>query len=138
MAELESYIVLAGRVLYSMIFVVSGIWHFQNSGSLAAFAQARGVPLPHAAVMGSGLLILAGGLSVLFGFRARLGSALLLLFLVPVTLVMHRPLSDPLQATQALKNLALMGGALMILVHGSGPLSLDRLKRRDPATAALP
>ena len=66
----------------------------------------------------SGILALLGGLSILLGYRARFGAFLIVLFLVPVTLFMHKfwGLSDPqmamMQRVNFLKNVALLGGAL--------------------------
>jgi uncharacterized membrane protein YphA (DoxX/SURF4 family) len=67
----------------------------------------------------------------LFGYKTRYGAALLVLFLVPVTLVMHRfwDLPDPqmamLQKINFMKNTSLIGACLLLMYHGSGPYSLD-------------
>jgi putative oxidoreductase len=121
---------LVGRILFSLIFIVSILGHF-SSGEIDA-ASAAGVPLAHLLVPAAGILALAGGLSVMFGYQARIGGLLLVLFLVPVTLVMHKfwGLSDPhvaeMQRVNFIKNLALLGGALMVMFHGAGPLSVDQ------------
>ena len=79
------------------------------------------------------------GLSVLLGFHARIGGLLLVVFLVPVTLAMHKfwGVADPavaqLQMILFTKNLALIGGALLIAFFGAGPTSLDA---RRAASAA--
>jgi len=122
-------IVPIGRALFALIFITSVFGHF--SSAAIDSAAAHGVPLASVAVPASGLLALIGGLSVLLGYRARFGAFLLLVFLVPVTLVMHRfwGLSDPqlaaVQKAMFLKNTALVGGALLLVYHGSGPVSLD-------------
>lgn len=122
-------IVPIGRVLFSLIFITSAFTHF-TSGAIHA-AAAHGVPLATVLVPAAGILALVGGVSVLLGYRARFGAFLLLLFLVPVTLVMHRfwGLADPqvaqLQKIMFMKNLSMMGGALMLMYYGSGPASLD-------------
>jgi putative oxidoreductase len=118
-----------GRVLFSIIFLASVFEHFQ-SGTIQA-AAAHGVPLAGLLVPAAGILACIGGLSVLLGYRARFGALLLILFLVPVTIVMHQfwGLSDPqmaaMQKANFLKNVALIGAALMIMYYGSGPVSLD-------------
>jgi putative oxidoreductase len=77
------------------------------------------------------LLALVGGVSVILGYHAKLGALMLLVFLVPVTLVMHKfwGIADPQMATMQrinfMKNLSLCGGCLMIMYFGSGPYSLD-------------
>jgi putative oxidoreductase len=96
-----------------------------------AYARSAGVPFAAFLVPASGALAFLGGLSVLFGFRARLGAALLAAFLVPVTLSMHAfwAVPDPnmaqLQFAMFMKNVGLLGGTLLIAHFGAGPYSLD-------------
>ena len=128
-AGLAGYLAPTGRVLYSAIFLVAGASHF--SPAMIGYAAAQGVPLPSIAVPLSGIIAFVGGLSIALGYKARWGAWLLVLFLVPVTLMMHRfwGLSDPqaaqLQQAMFMKNLALLGAALLIAVVGSGPRSLE-------------
>jgi putative oxidoreductase len=125
------YFALAARQLLSMIFVIASAGHF-TPGTIALAAQ-HGVPLPGLLVPVSGLIALAGGLSILFGYRARFGAWLLVLFLVPVTLTMHNfwAMSDPImfqgELTLFMRNVLLLGGTLFVAYFGAGPLSLDAL-----------
>ena len=72
-----------------------------------------------------------GGVSLLLGYRARFGALLIVLFLIPVTLVMHKfwGIPDPqmalMQKVNFMKNLSLIGAALVFMYNGSGPVSLD-------------
>src|SRR5436309_8025383 len=81
------WVVLAGRVLYSAIFIMAGLGHFSHQE--IGYAAQQGVPIAGLLVPLSGVIALAGGLSVLLGYRARAGAWLLALFLVPVTVMMH-------------------------------------------------
>lgn len=123
------FLVPAGRVLFAAIFLLSAQGHF--SQDTIAYAASQGVPLANVLVPISGLLALAGGLSVLLGFRARVGAGLLILFLVPVTFLMHKfwGISDPMMARMQqamfMKNLSILGGALLIAYFGAGPVSVD-------------
>src|ERR1051325_6380953 len=118
-----------GRALYALIFIDSVFSHF--SSAAIAHASAHGVPLATIAVPLAGLIALVGGVSVMLGYRARFGAFLLLVFLVPVTLVMHRfwGLSDPQEAMmnriEFMKNMSMAGTALLVMYFGSGPVSLD-------------
>jgi putative oxidoreductase len=84
----------------------------------------------------SGVLALLGGLSVLVGYQAKWGAWLLILFLVPVTLLMHNfwvvkdPMMAQMQMAMFMKNLSMIGGALLITQFGAGPLSLDARSSR--------
>ena len=122
-------IVLLGRFLYVLIFLMAAPTHF--SKQTITYAAAQGVPLASLAVPASGIIALVGGLSILLGYRAKLGAWLIVLFLLPVTPMMHRfwTVHDlviaQMQMVMFMKNVALLGGALLITQFGSGPLSLD-------------
>ena len=122
-------VTLAGRILFSAIFIMSGFLHF--SSQEIAYAAQAGVPTPGLLVPASGILALAGGVSILLGYRAKIGAWLLVLFLVPVTLMMHNfwavknPMMAQIQMAMFLKNVTMLGGALLISQFGAGPLSLD-------------
>jgi putative oxidoreductase len=55
-----------------------------------------------------------GSALVISGWKARLGALLLLLFLVPTTLLFHTDVADRMERIQLLKNLAIMGGLLLV------------------------
>src|SRR5271155_4321135 len=76
-------IALLGRFLFALIFVMSSPMHFAHQ--TIAYAASQGVPLASVAVPLSGIIALAGGLSVLLGYRARIGAWLIVLFLAAVT-----------------------------------------------------
>jgi putative oxidoreductase len=125
---LMDYVALLGRILYSFIFILSVPSHFR--AQYVGYAAAQGVPLAPLAVPLSGIIAGLGGLSIALGYRPKLGAWLIVLFLVPVTLMMHRfwGLSDPqaamLQMGMFIKNVSMLGAALLITRIGSGPLSL--------------
>jgi putative oxidoreductase len=125
------YAALAGRQLFSIIFILGSAGHFRPSS--LAYAAQHGVPLPGLLVPLSGVIALVGGLSVLLGYQTRLGAWLLVLFLVPVTLMMHNFWAMPdartfgIERAMFLRNVTMLGGALLICYFGGGPLSLDGL-----------
>jgi putative oxidoreductase len=129
---ITAVVLLLGRVLLAFIFLFTGLAHLAPKDPGVGYAKASGVPVPQLSVRLAGLLALTGGLSILFGFHARVGAWLLVLFLVPVTLAMHRywhikdPAAAAMQRVQFVKNAALLGAALMIANLGSGLLSLTR------------
>lgn len=132
-------VVLLGRILLSAIFIAAAPRHFTRDG--IAHAAALGVPLAAVLVPLSGALSLAGGASLLLGYRTAWGAWLLVAFLVPVTLMMHAfwRLDDPVaihvQQAMFMKNVALLGAALLVSQLGAGPLSLDARERRAASTA---
>src|SRR5437763_8757287 len=108
--------------------------HF-SAGYIGYAAQA-GVPAPGLLVPLSGVIATLGGLSITLGYKARIGACLIVLFLVPVSLKMHNfwavtdPMMRGLQMALFMKNVSMLGAALLITHFGAGPLSLDA--RRPP------
>jgi putative oxidoreductase len=123
-----------GRLFFSLIFIMSGIQHF--SGDSIAYAASQGVPIASVLVPISGVLAIIGGVCVFLGYHARFGSLLLLLFLLPVTFMMHdfwnltNAQEAQNQMAHFMKNISMIGGALLISVFGAGPLSIDNKKSR--------
>jgi putative oxidoreductase len=119
----------AGRVLFGLIFLLSSIGHF--SAQTIDFAAAQGVPGANVLVPLSGVLALLGSLSVMLGYKTRYGATLLVLFLVPVTLMMHDfwtiadPMMRQMERVSFLKNMSMLGGALLLGYWGAGPVSID-------------
>jgi len=126
-------IVLAGRILFALIFLTAAPNHFK--AQTIQYAAGAGVPFASFLVPASGVLALLGALSVAIGYRARLGAWLLIAFLVPVTLSMHAfwNVADPgmrgIQYVMFLKNVSMLGAALVLTQLGAGPLSVDGGRR---------
>lgn len=125
MVEIVDLALLIGRILFGGYFVFAGIGHFTNRDQMVPYAESKGVPVPGLAVPGTGVLLLAGGLSVLIGLLPYWGLGALLAFLVGVTPMMHDfwNVEDPearmAEQTNFLKNTALAGAALMLYALGS-------------------
>ncbi len=130
------YLVLIGRVCYSLIFLMTPLGHF--SAAYIGMAAQQGVPAAGLLVPLSGIIATLGALSIMLGYKAKIGAWLIVLFLVPVSLVMHNfwAVTDPMmrgvQMAMFLKNVSMFGAALLITHFGSGPLSLDA---RGPSVA---
>src|ERR1700746_1400026 len=125
----KAAIVLLGRLFYALIFLMAAPNNFTKQG--IAYAASQGAPLASIGVPLMGVISLVGGLSILFGYRAKVGAWLIVLFLLIVTPIMHKfwGLTDPMMAQGQLimfmKNLSMLAGALLIAQFGAGPLSLD-------------
>lgn len=129
----------AGRALLSLIFVLSAFGKLANLSGTAQYMDSAHMPLVPFFLGGAIVLELLGGVSVLLGFKARYGAMALILFLIPATLIFHNfwafeGAQQQMQMINFLKNVAIMGGLLLLVAHGSGPLSLDhKLFSRRPA-----
>jgi putative oxidoreductase len=130
-----------GRVLFSAIFIASGVNHFTHVNQMVVPLQSMGIPQPRLAILFSGALIFVCGIGILLGAFARLSAVLIALFLVVTAFTMHRfwGLADAqtsqMQFAHFMKNIALAGGALLITYFGPGPYSLQE---RRGAEAARP
>jgi uncharacterized membrane protein YphA (DoxX/SURF4 family) len=118
-------LVLIGRILFVVLFLSSGVNHLTQTKAMAGYVSSRGVPGGSAAVAGSGVLLLAGALSIVLGIWADLGALLIAVFLIPTALLMHAFWKEPeAEARQQemimfFKDLALAGAALMLIAFFS-------------------
>lgn len=117
-------LVLVGRILFSALFLYTATGHLTATNQLAQWAEAKGVPAAKASVVVGGLLLLAGGFSVLLGVWADLGALLLAIFLIPTALLMHAFWQESgedrmREQVQFFKDLALAGAALMLVAFFS-------------------
>lgn len=118
-------VTLAGRALFTSLFFLSGVTHFTNIPYYVSLMPAS-IPFPVFLTLISGAVELVGAAMILFNRLPRLGGWLLVLFLVPVTLVVHGyelmtqedPVLWALQQAHFLKGFALMGAALLITQLG--------------------
>jgi putative oxidoreductase len=111
---------LIGRILFVNVFLTSAMGHFTQTEAMSGYATSRGVPAARAAVVGGGVVLVLGGLSVLLGVWGDLGALLLVLFLLPTALTIHafwkesEPGSRMNEMIQFNKDIALAGGALVL------------------------
>jgi putative oxidoreductase len=135
-------IVLLGRILYSAIFISGGLDNLTNAKAVA-YAASAGVPMPSILVPLAGVLALLGGLSILFGYKAKWGAWMIVAFLIPVTFMMHAfwTVTDPqmqmMQTINFSKNLSMLGGAFLITYFGAGPLSMEKMGPMEGKTVRV-
>jgi putative oxidoreductase len=124
-------VLLIGRILFSVIFIFNGFNHLADFPGVRGYAEAMGVPMAGFATIVTGLMLLAGGLSVLLGYKAKFGSLLLVIFLFLSAFMVHtfwafEGQQAQVEMAQFFKNLALAGAGLMLMYFGSGPKSLEK------------
>ena len=121
---------LAGRLLLSTIFILSGLTKFTDWNGTADYMAGHGLPLIPLLLPIAALVEIAGGLAILLGARSRAAALLLFLYLIPTTLIFHNFWSQTgaeyiNQMHHFLKNLAIMGGLALIFGLGPGFPSVD-------------
>ncbi len=118
---MHTLVLYLGRILFGGYFIMSGYNHLANLSMMSGYTQSKGVPAPKSAVAVTGILLLIGGVSTLLNFYPVVGLVALIVFLVPVTFMMHAywKVQDPMakmgERVNFFKNLALLGGILILL-----------------------
>jgi putative oxidoreductase len=125
---------LAGRILLAIIFVVSGIAKLFALGGTETLLASAG--LPPSLALPSALFEIIAGLAIALGFMTRIFAILLAGFCLLTALLFHRNLADPMQATMALKNIAMAGGLLCLFAHSQMRWSYDSMRIRREGDVA--
>lgn len=130
---------LLGRALLASIFIVSGLSKIPAWDETVQYMSNQGIPLVPLFLFPAIFIEVMGGLSILLGFKARLGAAALILYLIPVTLILHGfwsldGMDRQIQFVNFLKNLSIMGGLTIVMAFGAGEISIDA-KRDRPKSA---
>jgi putative oxidoreductase len=121
----NNVLLLLGRILIAIIFIVSGFGKLTNIGGTAGYFGSLGLPMPVLTAWVVALLEFVGGLAVLVGFQTRLAALALGLFTLAATFIAHFNFSDQMQTIMFMKNLAIVGGFLAFVAYGPGKLSIE-------------
>jgi putative oxidoreductase len=122
--KLRPWTELTGRILIALIFVIAGYGKIGGYEATQAYMAATGVPgglLPLVI-----LTELGGGLLIILGLFTRYVAFALAGFSMVSGILFHAGSADQLQQILFMKNLAMAGGFLFLVVHGAGFISLDR------------
>ncbi len=129
-----------GRLMIAAIFLMSALGNkIPNFNNVAGYMASKGVPQAQVMLAGAIVFLIVGSLSIIIGYKARIGASFLLIFLVLATYYFHdfwkyEGKEQQEQMIQFMKNLSLMGTMVFLMANGSGAISLDG--RRSPNVAA--
>jgi putative oxidoreductase len=121
-------LVLIGRILLSVMFIMAGWGKLTAISGTAAYFGSMGLPAPTVVAVLVGLLEFFGGLAVLVGFQTRIAALLLGLFTLAATATAHMNWTGDAGMTQFMffqKNLGIAGGFFVLAAYGAGALSVD-------------
>ena len=111
----HAYSTLVGRVLLAAIFLLSGFSKIMDPAGTQNYMAVMGMTWATGLLYAGAVIVeVGGGLSVLLGYRARVGAAALILFMIPTTLIFHTNFADQNQLIHFLKNLAMTGGLIYV------------------------
>ncbi len=128
------------RFCLSFLFLWGGTVKAMNMPAFAAQMAREGMPFPEIFPALAVFIELGGGLAILFGLWTRLTASLFVVYIVVATLIDHRFWEMPMPAYTAnrvnfTKNVAIVGGMVLLTMIGPGRWSLDRILNRKPSPA---
>jgi putative oxidoreductase len=120
-----------GRICLAMIFIISGFGKIMGYDGTLGYIRSVGLPAAELSAIVAVVVELGGGILLVLGWKARWAAAALFVFVLFTAIYFHAfwdasPEQTMMQQIQFMKNLAIMGGLLYVVVHGSGPYSVDR------------
>ncbi len=123
---------ILGRILIGALFVFAGFGKVIDPVSTASYMEAES-PFPGSLAMAVGIFEIVAGLVLASGFMTRIASALLIGFTAVATLFFHEQVTNEVQAAMALKNLAIIGGLMMVFAYGQVRGQIGMWRERDRA-----
>ena len=115
---------LLGRILISSLFLINGVFKISNYNDTVGWVESFG--MPGILVVPAIILEIIGSIMIIAGFKAKFAACFLSLFCILTAIIFHNDFSDQMQFTSFLKNIALAGGFLFILVNGTKDFSIDK------------
>lgn len=121
---------LIGRILISAVFIIAGIGKIRGFSGEEMFVASKHLPLPAVALGIAMIIELVGGLAILAGLYTRFAAWIVFLYMIPTTFLFHNywTMEGAAHDDNMLhfeKNLAIMGGLLILAAFGAGSLSID-------------
>ena len=114
---------LIGRILISALFLLNGIFKINNYDGTIGWMES--FDMPGILIIPAIILEIAGPILIIIGYKTKLAAGLLSLFCIATAVIFHNDFADQMQFTSFLKNIALAGGFLLIVVNGAKDFSLD-------------
>ncbi len=126
----EPWLALLGRLAIAAIFLGSGPQKLMNLAGFAGGLAAKGLPAPMFFALLAGVVEFGGSLAIALGFKTRHAALLMILFVIVASLLSHNywtleGAARVGQQVQFMKNLAIIGGLLLLYAHGPGRISID-------------
>jgi len=125
---------LVGRILLSLVFLIAGYRKLMGVAASAGYFAKLGFPMPEVLVWVAIAVELGGAILLIVGWKTRWAALLLALFTLIATFAAHRfwevdPAQYANQMNHFLKNLAIVGGMVILAATGPGTLSVDGRRR---------
>ena len=131
MSGMSNALSLLGRLFLAAIFIFSGFSKIAGFEGLVGQIASKGFPVAQVFAVATIAIELGAGLLLAIGWKARWAAFLIAVFTAIVTVFFHNFWAVPeaqkmMQQIQFMKNLAIIGGLLMVVAFGPGRFSIDR------------
>ena len=118
---------LVARILISALFLLNGVFKISNYDGTVGWMESFGIP--GIFLIPAIILEIVGPILIILGYKAKIAAGFLSLFCITTAVIFHNDFSDQTQLGSFLKNIALAGGFLLIVVNGAKKYSLDNIKK---------
>lgn len=130
MDAFKSPLILVGRILLALLFLLAGIDKLTDIAGTAGYIASAGLPAATSLAVLSGAYEVIAALALAVGWQARWAALSLALFTVLTNFLFHNYWALPadqvyMEQVKFMKNLSIVGGMLVVAALGAGPLSLD-------------
>ena len=115
---------LVARILISALFLLNGVFKISNYDGTVGWMEGFGIP--GILIIPAIILEIVGPILIILGYKAKIAAGFLSLFCIATAVIFHNDFSDQMQLGSFLKNIALAGGFLFILINGTKDFSLDK------------
>ena len=115
---------LIARISISILFLLNGIFKINNYEGTVGWMESFG--LPGILIIPAIILEIVGPILIIIGYQTRIAAASLSLFCIATAMIFHNDFNDQMQLTAFLKNIALAGGFLFLVVNGAKGYCLDK------------
>ncbi|MES2546620.1 MAG: DoxX family protein [Pseudomonadota bacterium] len=121
----QTIIALVGRILLSLIFILSGFAKINDHAGTLSYINSVGAPMPELAYWIAVIVEVVFGIALLLGYKARIAAGGLAVFTLAAAILFHNNFADQIQMIMFLKNITIIGGLLLIVAYGAGGFSID-------------
>ena len=118
---------LFARILISTLFLINGIFKITNYDGTVGWMEGYGVP--GILIIPAIIIEILGPILIIVGYQTKITATFLSLFCLATAIIFHNDFSNQMQLTSFLKNIALAGGFLFLVINGSKKYSLDNKRK---------
>jgi putative oxidoreductase len=132
---LQNPLTLTGRLLLALLFLPAGLMKIGGFAGTVGYIASKGLPMPALGAVIAIAVEVLGALALLAGFGTRVAALVLAVFTVAASVIFHAYWAVPAEAQMVqqlmfFKNIAVVGGLLVLAAHGAGGWSLDAQRQR--------